>query len=201
MKGRTMTDQQAHSISPEDYRALLDATGQDRQFMARIEPLVSNYAQLVAEQDEEPDRLQHSRNVAALGHQVSGTRECLKNALHLPSLCDSLFTPGSGYSRERLQGLMDELKGLERALRHIRSQLPETESTDHLREVRTQQRMKFIALLASSFQEHFQQPAAPDPEQRFHAIVKEALRASHDPVKDPQSEIAQARQRMPDFFS
>ena len=196
-----MTDRQPHAITEDDYRAVLDATGQDQQFMARIEPLISSYAQLVAEQDREPDRLQHSRNVSALGHQVSGTRECLKNALHLPSLCDSLFAPDSGYSRERLQGLMDELKGLERALRHIRSQLPETQSTDHLRDARTQQRMKFIALLASSFREHFQQPAAADPEQRFHAIVNEALRASHDPVKDPQAEITQAKQRMQEFFS
>jgi hypothetical protein len=195
-----MTDQQSHAMTENDYRAVLDATGQDQQFMARIEPLITGYAHLIAEQDKEPDRLQHSRNVSALGLQVSGNRECLKNALHLPSLCESLFAPGSGYSRERLQGLMDELKGLERALRHIRSQLPETQSTDHLRDVRTQQRMKFIALLASAFQEHFQQPAGPDPGHRFHAIVNEALRASHDPVKDPQAEITGARQRMPEFF-
>jgi hypothetical protein len=196
-----MTDQEPHSMTQVDYRAVLDATGQDQQFMARIEPLISSYARLIAEQDKEPDRLQHSRNVSALGLQVSGTRECLKNALHLPSLCQSLFAPDSGYSRERLEGLMDELKGLERALRHIRSELPESQSTDHLRDLRTQQRMKFIALLASAFREHFRQPAGPDPEHRFHAIVNEALRASHDPVKAPQAEITRAQQRMPEFFS
>jgi len=195
-----MSHQRPDWMPVDDYRALLDAMGQDEGFMARIEPLVSGYAELITEQEKQPDLVQHSRNVSALGLQVSGTRECLDNALHLPSLCEALFSADSDFSRERFDGLMGELKGLERALRRIRSELPENLSTDHMRDARQGQRNKFVALLASSFREHYQPTADPGKDENFQQIVSAALRVSHDPVKDPQAQIELARQQLPEFF-